>query len=366
VTPAAEYDVVNIGGGPAGSSAALTARARGLSTLIIEASARPEPGVCTGWLGPAAQRCCSAYGVTARDVGGAEFTGLRLRSWDFAHCVDVHDPELTGWVVEPTALSGALFDAAGRAGTTQITAATIDELEIGERLVRVRLKDAAQPAGRVLLIADGATSAASARAQLRPLHAIQQRGGCAFAVADVADAGVGVEVVIAGGRTLKLVSIVRNHTQVRVGLLTRDAATPAAQQLDAFLAAASAADVLPAAAWRARPAPDLAGVALEVESHVSKRCIIIGDAGGFAASFSNEGAYPALRSGGLAAETVARALAAPVLQDELATYGATWRAELADYMRMPNTDLGLLMPMVFNNPQMSRRVARAFLLGQAF
>jgi hypothetical protein len=33
---------------------------------------------------------------------------------------------------------------------------------------------------------------------------------------------------------------------------------------------------------------------------------------------------------------------------------------------MPNTDLGLLMPMVFNNPQMSRRMARAFLLGQGF
>ena len=103
-----------------------------------------------------------------------------------------------------------------------------------------------------------------------------------------------------------------------------------------------------------------------MESHVGKRCLLVGDAGGFVTSFSHEGIYPALRSGELAAETVAAALRAPVLQDELASFSTLWRSELAGYLRMPNTDLGLLMPMVFNNPQMSRRVARAFLLGQAF
>ena len=108
------------------------------------------------------------------------------------------------------------------------------------------------------------------------------------------------------------------------------------------------------------------GVALDMDTHVGKRCLLIGDAGGFVAAFSNEGIYPAMRSGWIAADTALRALRAPVLQDELASFGVAWRGELADYLRMPNTDLSLLVPLVFNNEQMSRRVARAFLLGQTF
>jgi hypothetical protein len=115
-----------------------------------------------------------------------------------------------------------------------------------------------------------------------------------------------------------------------------------------------------------QPTPLLcpSGIALDMDTHVGKRCLLIGDAGGFIAAFSGEGIHPAMRSGWIAAQTALRALAAPVLQDELATFGAAWRGEMADYLRMPNTDLGLLMPLVFNNDQMARRVAQAFLLGQ--
>jgi len=73
-----------------------------------------------------------------------------------------------------------------------------------------------------------------------------------------------------------------------------------------------------------------------------------------------------MRSGWKAAEAADRALKAPVLQDELHSFSSAWRRDLADYLRLPNTDLALLMPLVFNNSQMSGRLARAFLLGQTF
>jgi hypothetical protein len=152
-----------------------------------------------------------------------------------------------------------------------------------------------------------------------------------------------------------------------VTLLTRDLSSPAATQLASLLEAARAGDILPRdCVPQPVEVPGLAGLALELESHVGKRCLVVGEAGGFVSAFSNEGLYPALRSGWLAAQTAARALSAPVLQDELATFSADWRTDLADYLRMPNTDLGLLLPMVFSNPEMSRRMGRAFLLGQAF
>ena len=109
-----------------------------------------------------------------------------------------------------------------------------------------------------------------------------------------------------------------------------------------------------------------AGVALDLDSHVGKRCVLADAAGGFIAAFSNEALYPAMRSGWLAVETIAEALKTDVPQDALLSFSATWRAELADYLRLPNTDLALLMPLVFNNAQMTARVARAFLLGSSF
>jgi len=53
-----------------------------------------------------------------------------------------------------------------------------------------------------------------------------------------------------------------------------------------------------------------------------------------------------------------------VVQDELASFGTAWRTQLAEYLRMPQTDFSLLMPLVFGAKPMSRRVARAFLLGE--
>ena len=107
-----------------------------------------------------------------------------------------------------------------------------------------------------------------------------------------------------------------------------------------------------------------AGVALDLDTLVGKRCVLIGESAGFVSAFSGETIYPCMMSGWMAAEVVGRALAANVLQDELLSFGAAWRGELAEYLRSPNTDLSLLMPLVFDNEQMSKRVARAFLLGR--
>jgi flavin-dependent dehydrogenase len=108
-------------------------------------------------------------------------------------------------------------------------------------------------------------------------------------------------------------------------------------------------------------------MALDMHSHVGKRTLLVGEAGGFVAAFNNDRLYAAMRSGRLAAEAAERALKSDLPQDELAGFEAAWRTELADYLRMPSTDLSLLMPLVFNqNLQMSQRVARAFLLGEKF
>jgi flavin-dependent dehydrogenase len=364
--PSSSYDLVIIGGGPAGSAAAISARRHNLTALIVEQAASPPPGTCPGWLGPAAIRQCEECGLEAATIG-VPFEGLRLWPENLAACARLDDPALKGRLVDPPALGAALLDRARAVGADVLQPTVAAQLQLGEANVTIHLSDGRSVVGQVAVIASGAASPVARMAHLGMSPAAENPSAGAYAAFETAQAASGLDVIIGGGRNLRLATIVRRDRQVRVTLLTRDLSSPAATQLASLLEAARAGDILPGD-FAAQPSavPGLAGLALELESHVGKRCLVVGEAGGFVSAFSNEGLYPALRSGWLAAQTAARALSAPVLQDELATFSADWRADLADYLRMPNTDLGLLLPMVFSNLEMSRRMGRAFLLGQAF
>ena len=360
------YDIVIVGGGPAGCAAAIAAREHQLRALVIECGAEPVTSPCAGWVGAAAAELCRCVGVDPVRVGTA-FSGLRIRSWDFKHCSEVDDPALSGVVVQTAVLGRALLAALEAAGIAVQRRTSVQALHLGEAAATLRLSTGCTVVGQLVVIADGVASPTAELARVAAAREMARPQACAVAVFPTPRPGSGMDVVLGTGRGLKLATITRGRDELRVSLLTHDASAPATVQLMALLTDARSAGAIPREFDApALPAPCLAGVALEMDTHVGKRCLLIGDAGGFVTSFSNEGLYPALRSGALAAEATARALRASVLQDELASFSAAWRADLADYLRMPSTDLGLLLPVVFSNRAMARRVARAFLLGQAF
>jgi flavin-dependent dehydrogenase len=359
--------VVVVGGGPAGCAAALAAQRAKLSVALIEQHAETQRGACPGWVGPAAVAACAEWGITAANVGAVQFTGVRLWSWNLAQRAEVQDAELTGWLVAAPALTRAFQAAVRSRPACVVVSARVADVELRETCVELKLSDGSRRIGRILLIADGAGSDLARLAHV-PLAAAGATAGTAAQLAWEASGGTsGLDIVIGTERGMKLATVVRTANRVCVTLSVQDSTAPALALMPAWLQAASARGLIPPPPAVAPVAiPAALGHALEVESHAGKRCVVVGDAGGFVTAFSNEGTYPALRSGVLAAEIAGRALAAPVLQDELATFSSAWRAELADYMRLPNTDLGLLLPMVFGNQPMSRRLARAFVLGQGF
>jgi flavin-dependent dehydrogenase len=111
---------------------------------------------------------------------------------------------------------------------------------------------------------------------------------------------------------------------------------------------------------------DPAGAALDMESHVAKRTLAIGQAGGFVGSYTNEGLYPAMWSGALAARIAAQALKSPHPQDKLRDFDRLWRTEMADHLRPPHTDAKSILPLVFSNQQVADRMLESFLLGSNF
>lgn len=360
------HDFVIVGAGPAGSAAALRAQALGCSTALIEREKFPRPRPCGGWLGPAGVALCGELGLKSKSLKPVEFTGVRIFSLDMKKNAAVKDKELNGWIVERAGLDQALFDAAKAAGAQVFAQATLSGITLGEDRVSLRFENGQSVAGRVLLAADGALSAAARFANLAPAGRQPEVARSISSEGPAMKGQSGLDIVIGAARILQVAAVTRTGERTRVTLNTKMGSDAAMDAFRSFISAAQAAGHLPKdmSAPQTMVAP--LGTALDMEAHVGKRTLLIGDAGGFMAAFSGEGIYPAMRSGIIAAEVASRAIKSRWVQDELATFGDAWRTGLADYLRMPNTDLALLMPLVFNNPQMSARVARAFLLGQQF
>lgn len=363
----AQTELVIVGAGPAGCAAALAARRAGVSVQMIDRATFPRAKSCAGWIGPKGVALCEALEIKPATVGAVVFSDLRLHSWDFKKSATVQDPELSGWLVDRRKFDDALVTLAKKAGAKISQGCWATELKIGESFVAMRLNTGGELRAKIVLIADGADSPTARLAQLPDFPSGDVLPAIAIASLTEKKAPSGVDIVIGGQRALQVATIVRAGGETRITIMTRDRTRAAHEQLEELLAAATAAGVI---ADGRKASSDVgravAGAALDLETHVGKRSLLIGDAGGFVASFSNEGIYPAMKSGVIAGEVAAGAVKARVPQDELATFGARWRAELADYLRMPNIDLSLLLPLVFNNAQMSRRIARAFLLGQSF
>lgn len=360
------HDLLIVGAGPAGCAAALRARALNLSAVILEREKFPRSRHCGGWLGPAGVALCGELGITAKGIKAIPFSGLRLYSMDLKKSAKIADSGLDGWLVDRAILDAALLEKAKAAGVILVSPASASAITLGEKDVTVHLETGEPQKAKLLVAADGTHSSAARLAHLAAAGRQPDLARCIFADGPGVKGQSGLDVAIGAGRVLQIATLTHTPDATRITFLTRLPQDAALKAYQVFASAATAAGLLPEKLGKPCEMAVPLGTALDMEAHVGKRSMLIGDAGGFVAAFSGEGIFPAMRSGAIAADVAARALQSRWVQDELATFGGEWRTALADYLRMPNTDLALLMPLVFNNEQMSARVARAFLLGQQF
>ncbi len=97
---------------------------------------------------------------------------------------------------------------------------------------------------------------------------------------------------------------------------------------------------------------------------MANRTLLVGPAGGFY-SACGEDVYPGCWSAVFAADVLRAALRQPHLQDALGEYRHVWRTTLGDYLRGPQQNLRLLLPLVYRNPVMTARLAEAILLSKS-
>jgi geranylgeranyl reductase family protein len=122
-----EYDVVVVGAGPAGSSAAIAARRLGASVLLLDKADFPRDKACGDGIAPHALDVLRDLGVTGVEEGYAPVTALHLVAPSGASVVRrLARPDYT---IPRMVFDARLVDAAVKAGATlaRHTVRTIDE-----------------------------------------------------------------------------------------------------------------------------------------------------------------------------------------------------------------------------------------------
>ncbi|MDP9171711.1 MAG: FAD-dependent monooxygenase, partial [Acidobacteriota bacterium] len=109
-----ETDVCVIGGGPAGLAAAIAARRRGLSVVVMDGLRPPIDKACGEGLMPDSRRAAARLGIEIPAAMGFEFPGIRFHG--AGRSVEAQFPDGCGIGVRRIALHQAMIDSAVRAG----------------------------------------------------------------------------------------------------------------------------------------------------------------------------------------------------------------------------------------------------------
>jgi flavin-dependent dehydrogenase len=368
-------DILILGAGPAGAAAALFAAKKGLTTTVLERGPSPPSSGWIEWLNPAGRALLDG----ARPAAEGDSLGVidRVRFVDVGGAREARAPlSKAVEVVDSSRLTAALVAGAKTAGATVLADAEVVDIEVQERSVRLATATARSASGRILIAADGCDSVVARRGE-----AGQERAGFKAAVCcECVDGRLPVRSLKASKEPVELTLLAASEdfssfgyfvevAGVRlVGLVSLPAAQEVGAAFDRALASWKEAGAVPSdinadgarAAIRSVPR----GMALDLETHVGKNSLFVGDAGGFVAAVSHEGLYPAVASAKIAVDVCGEALGAPHAQDALIGFDERWRRELVDYLRLPNADLRFLIPLVFSNDKIAQKLADAFLLGE--
>jgi len=383
------FDVLVLGAGPAGAAAAVFSANKGLTVSVLERNAMLTPQAARlEWLHPQTHALLDRVGVTSQDA--VLGTIDRVRFVDAARNRNATAPlDVTTDIVDTMRLTEDMLAAARAAGAELTCDAEVTSIETHEHAVTLNTRSGERVSGRFLIAADGYDSLAVKafgfdQEQPPALPTSCCQSVCGTSVSPVVhhrrDAGATVIPAAAkptgdGELTWILTSDDLSSFgytyavggYVVIGFVAPIPTDDMSARFEEAIVQWRGAGILPegvdarGARSEARRVPR--GIALDADTHVAKRSLIIGDAGGYVTAASHEGLYPAIWSASLATEVCAEAKSARHPQDALAEFDARWRREMIEYLRLPNADLRFLIPLLFTNERMAQRLTNALLGG---
>lgn len=373
-------DVIVVGAGPGGSTAARLLAVHGHSVLLIDRSNFPRHKTCASWINRLAFDRFSYLKDSLPDLVENPFYGVAFYDRSMEREARYLERRPSGYLSLRSKFDDGLRRIAMEAGARFLGGCAVDDLAEERDGVRVRLADGREFWGEVLVGADGASSRVAVKAGLRRGWAPGDYVLCANSDVPFKPESIlsfygrrfpfRVYLEYDGIQGYGWVFPKKRHICVGIGALLKDGRS-IRPLFNRFVQDLHRHGYVPPDLPEDKVYFDIdpVGGVYRTPSLVRGRVMLIGDAAGFVSGATGEGIYPAMVSAELAAELVHQGLKEASPAATLEKYNQVWHAELGDYVkRLPGGkqegQTRSRIEMIFKLPLVPRIAGRAFLYGE--
>ncbi len=373
-------DVIVVGAGPAGSTAAKLLADRGYSVLLVDSSDFPRHKTCASWINRLAFERFTYLRDSLSGLIENAFYGVTFYDRLIEREARYLETRPSGYLSLRSKFDDGLRKIAMEAGARFLGGCAVVDVVEERGGVRVSLADGRELSGRILIGADGASSRVAVQVGLRKGWSPGDYVLCANADVPFPPERIStfygerfplrVFLEYSGIQGYGWIFPKKHHICVGIGAILEDGRSirPLFRE---FVHALRERNQIPSDLPEGRVYFDIdpVGGVYRTPSLVRGRVMLIGDAAGFVSGSTGEGIYPAMMSAEIAVGLIHQALKHSSPTFVLEGYNAKWRVELGDYVkRLPGGDregqTRSRIEMIFRVPLVPRIAGRAFLYGE--
>jgi geranylgeranyl reductase family protein len=375
-----EADIIVVGAGPAGSTAAKLLADQGYSVLLVDRANFPRHKTCASWINRLAFERFAYLQPHLDELIEAPFYGITFFDSKIQRSGTYLERKPCGYLSLRTKFDDGLRKIAMHAGVEFLGGCGVENVREEHDGVVVLLADGRGLRARVLVGADGASSRVAAAARIHKGWGKRDYVLCANSDipcrSDLIRSTYGdrfpfyVYLEYQGLQGYGWVFPKRRHICVGIGALLENG-RQIRSLYSGFFQELKKLGHLPESLEETETYYDLdpVGAVHRLPTLTRGRVILVGDAAGFVSGSTGEGIYPGMVSAEVAAEIIHEALGKSSVESGLARFNEAWRVELGDYVkRLPGGERESQtrgrIDLIFRSPLVSRMAGRIFLYGE--